>query len=111
MTDTLSYDQVIEMEANIKLKNEAEDIYKNFLKNIKLGVSMYKGDGKFRFWSDEHNAMYFQIRDDKFYFICSFLHENYTVEVTPAGIFTALKNKYRGVEHLSTLVSNSNYHK
>jgi len=107
---TLTYEQTIELESNIRLKNEAERIYLLFLNNIKLKAKSYKGDGKFLFWSDEHNAMYFQIRGDKFIFICAFLHENYSVEVTPAGIFDALKKKYRGVEHLSSVVSNAQYH-
>ena len=102
--ETMTYEQTIELEQNIKLKNEADALYSKFLKNVKLEPSQYKGNGKFIFWYDEHNATYFQIRDDKFFFICAFLHENYTVEVTPSGIFTALKSKYRGVDHFASAV-------
>jgi len=102
--ENLTYEQTIELEQNIKLKNEADALYSKFLKNIKLEPSEYKGDGKFRFWHDEYNAMYFQIIDNKFYFICSFLHENYMIEVTPSGIFSALKSKNRGVDHFASIV-------
>jgi len=37
-------------------------------------------------------------------FQCRFLHETYDVEVTPSGIFNALKKEYRGVSHLSSAV-------
>lgn len=102
--ETMTYEQTIELEQNIKLKNEADALYSKFLKNVKLEPSQYKGNGKFRFWYDKHNATYFQIRNEKFYFICAFLHEDYTVEVTPAGIFSALKSKYRGVDHFASAV-------
>ena len=102
--ETLTYEQTIELEANIKIKNEAEIIYQNFLKNVKLEAKNYKGEGKFLFWSDEHNQTYFTIKNEKFVFQCRFLNETYDVEVTPSGIFNALKKEYRGVSHLSSAV-------
>ena len=105
--EELTYEQTIELEQNIKLKNEADVLYSKFLKNVKLEPSQYRGNGKFIHWMDEHNKIYFQIKDDKFYFICAFLHEDYTVEATPSGIFSALKSKNRGVEHLSFYVRDS----
>ena len=97
----MTYLETIELEENIKIKNEADIIYQNFLKNVKLEPKNYKGDGKFLFKSDEHNQTYFTIINDKFVYQCRFLHETYDVLVTPSGIFDALKEKYRGVEHLS----------
>lgn len=102
--EELTYEQTIELELNIKIKNEADAIYQNFLRNVKLEAKNYKGEGKFLFWSDEHNQTYFTIKNEKFYFQCRFLHESYDVEVTPSGIFSALKKEYRGVSHLSSAV-------
>lgn len=106
--DELTYEQTIELEANIKIKNEAEIIYQNFLKNVKLEAKNYKGEGRFLFWKDQHNATYFTIKNDVFYFECRFLHETYDVQVTPSGIFNALKKEYRGVSHLSSAVRSIN---
>ena len=99
MSQELTYEQAIEMEENIRLKNKAEEIYNNFIKNVKLDLSTFN-DGKFRIWYDSHNAKYLEISDNKFIYQCRFLHETYNVEVTPSAIFSALKDKYRGVEHL-----------
>ena len=100
----MNYEETIELEENIKLKNKAEEIYKQFQKNIRLEVSSYKGDGRFLFWSDEHNQTYFKVEGDKIIFECRFLHEKYDVEVSLSGIFSALKNKYRGLDHLKATV-------
>ncbi len=102
--ENMTYEQTIELEENIKLKNLANSVYQNFLKNVKLDPSKHKGNGKFEFWSDQYNATYFQVVGDRFVFICEFLHENYEVPVTPSGIFNALKMKYRGVDHLVSAV-------
>ena len=102
--ETLSYEATIELEKNIKIKNQAEAIYQNFLSNVKLEAKNYKGEGRFLFWSDEHNQTYFTLKNDKFIFQCRFLHETYNVDVTPSGIFGAIKNNDRGVTHLESAV-------
>jgi hypothetical protein len=102
--ETLNYEATIELEANIKIKNQAETIYQDFLNNVKLDVKKYKKNGAFEHWSDSHNATYFYIKDEKFYYECKFLHEHYVVEVTPSGIFDAIKKSYRGVSHLESAV-------
>jgi hypothetical protein len=110
MTDTLSYEQTIELEQNTKLANKAQEIYKMFLDNVKLSPKNYKGDGRFIFWSDYHNAIYFRLaQDGNFDFQCLFLHETYYMKVTPAGIFDSLKNNYRGVDHLIAMVRPSDH--
>ena len=101
----MDYEEVIELEANIKLKNRAEEIYKDFKDNIKLDVSTYKGKGRFLFWSDGNNEKYFTIQEDCIYFDCNFLHERYGVEVTVSAIFYALKNKSRVIDHLESTVT------
>lgn len=104
MTDELTYEQVVELEDNIKLKNKAKKIMNDFYDNVKLNIKDYQGEGRFRFWHDQHNDIYIDLKDDKFYFRCRFLHESYDVEITFNGIFQALKNKNRGVEHLESNV-------
>jgi predicted acetyltransferase len=100
----LNYEQTIELENNIKLGKEADKIYQDFLDNVVLHPSKYTKDGKFIFWRDEHNATYFQLKDDGFVFICAFLHEDYQINVNPSAIFVALKNKRRVVDHLKSAV-------
>ena len=96
----MDYKETIELEENVKLKNQADKIYSDFLKNVKLSPKNYKGDGKFLHWADSHNATYFVLNGDTFTYVCNFLHEKYQLDVTPSSIFSALKNKYRGVDHL-----------
>lgn len=100
----MTYEETIELEKNIVIKNIADEIYKNFLKNVKLDVGKHKGGGKFVHWSDSHNQTYFILDGDDFTFVCNFLHENYSIKVNPTSIFTAIKQKYRGVDHLKSAV-------
>lgn len=101
----LTYEQTIELQDNIKIKDQANKIYADFLKNIKLEPKKYKGEGRFLYWSDQHNQTYISLVEDKFILQCRFLHESYNLEITPPAIFNALKNKYRGVEHLRAYCS------
>lgn len=100
----MNYQETIELEKNIKIKNEAEKIYKDFMNNVTLSVSKFK-DGKFKTWSDSHNATYIKIVDNTFVFVCDFLHENYSVKITPECLFGYVKNKYRGLEHLKAEIN------
>lgn len=96
----MTYEETVELEANIKMKDEANRIYADFIKNIKLELSQYQGGGKFKIWSDSHNAKYVVVHEVHFEYICNFLHENYSVVVTPEKIFDAIVGKSRVVEHL-----------
>lgn len=103
--EELTYEQTIELEENIKLKNQADKIYADFVKHVKLDMGRYK-NGRFTIWADSHNVIYIKLNGETFTFICEFLHENYQVDITPAGIFRALKNKSRGVDHLESMSRN-----
>jgi hypothetical protein len=103
----MDYNETKELEKNIKIKNEAEDVYKKFLNNIKLEAKNYS-EGRFLFWSDSHNATYFAIKDGHFIFQCRFLHETYNVTVTKEALFGYIKNNYRGYDHFKTAVSLTN---
>ncbi len=98
----LTYEQVTELEKNIKLKDKAKKIVDEFYENIKLNIKDYKGKGRFDVWNDSHNNIYIYLKDDKFYFRCNFFHETYDVEVTYSGVFQALKNGNRGIGHLES---------
>ena len=100
----MTYEETIELEENIKLKNEANEIYEMFLQNIKLEPKKYKGEGRFVFSQDSHNTTYITLKNEKFVLECRFLHESYDVEITPSSIFNGLKKKYRGIEHLKAYV-------
>lgn len=100
----MDYNATIELEENIKIKNKANELYDLFLKNINLNVKNYEGNGKFLHWSDSHNATYFVLKDNIFYYECDFLHESYKVCVTPESLFNYIKNKYRGVDHFDSAV-------
>ncbi|MBK7380437.1 MAG: hypothetical protein IPJ03_15895 [Ignavibacteriales bacterium] len=102
--DELTYEQVVELERNIEVKNQAKKIMNDFYNNVKLNIKDYSGNGRFRLWHDQHNDIYVDLKDDKFYFRCRFLHESYDIEMTFNGIFQALKNEDRGIDHLKPLV-------
>lgn len=96
----MTYEETVELEKNIKLKNEADSLYQKFLKGAKLEVSKFIGNNTFIIWKDSHNRELIKIEDDKFFFICEFLHENYKIEITPSGLFNAIQKDDRGIAHL-----------
>lgn len=100
----MTYEETIELEENIKIKNEANEIYEMFLQNVRLEPKKYKGEGRFVYAQDAHNVTYITLKDDRFILECRFLHESYDVEITPTSIFNGLKNKYRGIDHLKAYV-------
>jgi len=100
----MNYEETVELEKNIKIKNKAEKLYGMFLKNVKLEVGKYKKDGKFIFWSDSHNKTYFTLENDVFTFQSRFLHESYDVTMTLDSLFTKIKENYRGIDHLEQAV-------
>ncbi len=103
----MNYEETIELENNIQVKNKAKDLYNKFLRNVKLDVGKYK-DGRFCVWSDSHNAEYLKINgSDRFVFQCRFLHESYDLIVHPSYIFNAIKNKHRVIDHFESFVNKS----
>ena len=100
----MNFDETVELEKNIKIKDEASEIYQNFKGNIKLKAADYTGCGRFRVWSDSHNSTYIVITDSGFKAEFRFLHESYDVEITPKELFEKIKAKYRGIDHLKALI-------
>ena len=96
----MEYQEIIELEQNIKIMNDAESICADFAKNVKLSCSKYDGNGKFIIWSDSNNCIYVTCRGELIEFNCRFLHNTYDIIVSPSHVFSAIKNKDRVVEHL-----------
>lgn len=101
----MTYEETIELEENVKLKNKADELYSKFKKNIKLEAKKYKGDGRFLYYSDTHNATYIKVSSSGFTVEYRFLHESYDVPVNPSSLFNLLKKDYRGIKHFESLVS------
>lgn len=99
----LSYEETVELEKNIKFKNEANQVYQDFLNHFKLNIKDYKSEyGMFEIWSDSNNASYIDLKDGVFYYRARYLHESYDVTINPGYLFGYIKNKYRGYEHFKS---------
>ena len=103
----MTYEETIELEENVAIKNKADILYRDFINHIKLSVDNHVGEGRFIVWKDEHNAMYVSIKNKDFVFECRFLHETYNVLVNPSGLFNAIKMKDRGVDHLQSHITSA----
>lgn len=102
----MDYKETVELEENVKIKNKADGIYRGFMNNVKLNVRDFS-DGKFKVWSDSHNATYVSILNGVFTFQCRFLHESYNIDITPECIFSKIKSDYRGLGHLTCFITKS----
>ena len=96
----MKYKETLELQENVKIMNEAYDIYNDFMKNISVLLSNYQGNNKFLLWKDSHNSKYIVVHDKRLEYVCDFLHEQYSIMLTKDKIFDAIKANYRGVEHL-----------
>jgi len=101
----MNYEETVELQKNIKIKDEAEKICRDFKDNVRLNAKDYMGDGRFKIWSDSHNAVYVQTGKESFEFQCRFLHETYNIAVTYNGVFDAIKRESRGIGHLKSHIS------
>ena len=96
----MNYSETVELEKNVKIKDQAEKICLDFRKNVTLKISDYQGNGLFVLWSDSHNKIFVNVEGEHPVFICKFLHEDYTLTVSPDSVFKAIRDGYRGVDHL-----------
>lgn len=100
----MDYEQTVELEQNVKIKEEAESICRDFHKNINLNCAKYRGDGEFVLWEDSHNHIYISCGKKHLGFHCRFLHETYDITISPSAVFSAIKEKKRVVDHLRSHV-------
>jgi len=101
----MNYDETVELEENIKIKNKAIEIYDTFMRNVKLDASKYKGNHKFELWSDQYNEILVVVKDGYFEFECNYLHETYRVAIKKDSIFDAIKKDSRVIGHLKATIS------
>jgi hypothetical protein len=96
----MTYEETVELAKNVKIKNEADILYKKFMSEATLKPESYS-NGKFKVWSDCHNAEYIKINSaGNFVYIGDYLNNKYEIEITPSSIFSKLKSGCRGVGHI-----------
>lgn len=104
----LSYEETIELEKNIKIKNEADAVFADFMRSFTLNVSSYNSKrGMFEIWNDSNNAAYIELKDGVFYYRARFLHESYDVTIKPSSLFEYIKGEYRGYGHFKSAVESA----
>jgi len=104
MSDDMTYDETVKLEAMVEMKNKADSLYNDFCANVELRAKDYKGAGRFEVWSDSHNTIYVVAGGESFLFQCRFLHESYNITITPSCIFDGIKDDYKGVGHLASYI-------
>ena len=73
----MTYEETVELEKNVKVKDEADRIYKEFMAKANLKPASYS-NGKFKVWSDCHNAEYIKINSaGNFVYIGDYLNNKY----------------------------------
>ena len=103
----MTYDETVELEKNVAIKNKADQLCSDFKMHVKLSPNGYgKAKDRFHYWSDSHDDIYIGISESgDFIYQARFLHENYNVTITPQAIFQYIYEGYRGVEHFEALVN------
>ena len=101
----MTYEETIELEKNVIIKNDADALYKKFKNHVKLDAGKFDHkNNRFTIDKDSCNATYLAIGKDNFVYQCRFLHETYNCEVTPSAIFRYIKNNYQGLGHFRAWV-------
>ncbi len=101
----MTYEETVELEKNVIIKNDADALYKKFKKYVKLDAGKFDHENnRFTIEKDSNNATYLSIGGGSFTYQCRFLHETYNVVVTPSTIFRHIKDKYQGLGHFRAWV-------
>lgn len=101
----MTYEETMELEENVKIKNKADDIYKRFNKFVVLYADKFDHENnRFTISKDSNNATYLSIGGVCFTYQCRFLHENYNCDITPSAIFGYIKKDCRGFVHLEAMI-------
>lgn len=98
----MTYEETIELELNVKIKNKAQEIYKGFVDNTSLSLKDYK-NGRFKLWCDSNNAKYLDLKSSDPVLILDYINNNHRITVTPSSIFSAIKSMDRFVTHLASM--------
>lgn len=97
----MTYEETVELERNIKIKNKAKEIVREFKKNVSLDLSTKKGN-RFTIWQDQYNATYIEISKEDIIFVCNFLHEKYSIIVDESNIFNGILHCDKVIGHLAS---------
>lgn len=100
----MTYEETIELEKNIKLKNKADEIYANFLEHVNLRPKDLQFDGRFKIWSSGDSHKYIKLEDGIFILQCRFLHQTFDIRITPSDIFASLQNNNKEVGYLEATI-------
>lgn len=89
----LTYDQTIELEKNLKVRDRADKIHKDFIRNVSFPMERYQGNGKFLVKSTELCSSYFVLQSESDYWIFVYTSrgDSVKIDVTPHGIYNAIK--------------------
>lgn len=101
----MNYEETANLEENIKIKNEANDLYRRFVKFVKLSVAR-RDKNEFEDWADAHNRAFYRVNENSVSFHCRFLHETYNLTITPSSLFESIKSNDRGLLHFKSSVDN-----
>ena len=101
----MNYEETVELEKNVKIKNEADALYKKFNQFVMLSAGKFDHESaRFTINKDSNNATYLSIKGGSFIYQCRFLHETYDCIITPSSIFGYVKENYRGLSHLRSWI-------
>ena len=104
--NSLSIEQLAEIEKFREYAQEVSDVYDAFIKNFRLPIEQeYSGNVGFliKELSDSHNRVFAKISDLGFVIISfCFLHERYEIVVQKENLFRYKKGEYRGYAHFKS---------
>ena len=101
----MTYEETVELEKNVIIKNDADALYRKFKKHVELGAGKFDHkNNRFVIDKDSNNATYLSVGRDSFTYQCRFLHETYNVVVTPSTIFRHIRDNYPGLGHFRAWV-------
>lgn len=99
----MNYKETIELEKNIKIKDQADRLYSDFMRYGILQLNKFS-EGKFILWQDTHNKSFIIIENNKIKYCCEFINNSYEIIISPAYIFEAIKREDRGLAHLKSRI-------
>lgn len=107
----MTYEETIELEQNVKFKNQADVLYSNFVKHAKFNLSDWDfSKNRYKIRSEEHNSAYIHFGKTSLTYQGRFLHNTYDLTITPSAIFSYLKADYEdknnrnGFGHLKSYI-------
>lgn len=101
--NTLTSDQIAELEKLIEYNKKADKIVKDFYEYVTLNMKGFK-NGNFMIYNDNYNKQYLTIEKGIPVVHCRFLHESYDIVIEKDIILQYLKDNYRGLSHVISMI-------